>query len=391
MKYNFDEIIDRKNTSCIKWDYAKEFLGEGDLLPMWVADMDFKTPDFIVDAVKERAQHEIYGYSMRPAGYYQSIVDWMKNRHQWEIEKDWIVYSPGIVPAINLAVLAFTQPEDEIIIQPPVYFPFYSAVKDHGRNLVLNQLKFENGVYTFDFEDLKQKITPKTKLLIISNPHNPVGRSWNETELQTLADICIRQRILIISDEIHSDLVLKPNRHHVLAKISKEIADRTLTMMAPSKTFNLAGMSTSSVIISNPEVRETFKKMIDKMHLGLGNIFGSVASEAAYSKGSEWLDQMLDYVKENVIYVTNYLESNFPKIKMINAEATYMVWLDFRELNLSGEEVNNLLLRKAKLGLSDGKIFGQGGEGFQRMNLACPRSYVESAMKQLKTTIDQLS
>jgi len=388
--YNFDEITDRKNTSCIKWDYTKEFLGEADVLPMWVADMDFKTPDFIIDAVKERATHEIYGYSMRPHGYYQSIVDWVKNLHGWKIEKDWIVFSPGIVPAVNMAVLAFTQPGDEIIVQPPVYFPFFTAVTDHHRKLVYNQLKLENGNYSMNFDDLKKKITSQTRMIIISNPHNPVGRAWTEMELKELAEICIKNKILILSDEIHSDLVFKPHHHKVVAKLSGEISDHTLTMMAPSKTFNLAGMSTSSVIISNPDLRKTFKAMLDRLHLGLGNIFGAAASEAAYTFGSDWLDQMQDYVKGNIDFVNEFLKSNLPHVKMIYPEATYMVWLDFRELNLSREELNNLLLRNAKLGLNDGEVFGPGGVGFQRMNLACPRSYIETAMNQLKSAIEQL-
>lgn len=388
--YNFDEITDRKNTSCIKWDYTKEFLGEADVLPMWVADMDFKTPDFISHEVKERANHEIYGYSMRPPGYYQSIVDWVKNRHDWEIEKDWIVFSPGVVPAVNLAVMAFTQPGDEIIVQPPVYFPFFNAVTDHNRKLVYNQLKLDNGHYSMNFDDLKRKITSQTKMIIISNPHNPVGRAWTEKELKELAEICIKNKILILSDEIHSDLVFKPNRHQVLANLSDEIANHTLTMMAPSKTFNLAGMSTSSVIISNPELRSNFKGMLDKFHLGLGNIFGAVASEAAYTFGNDWLDHMLDYVKGNIDFVDEFLKNHLPQIKMIYPEATYMVWLDFSELNLSREELNNLLLRSAKLGLNDGEVFGPGGVGFQRMNLACPRSYVETAMKQMEDAIKRL-
>jgi cystathionine beta-lyase len=387
MQYNFDEIIDRKNTSCIKWDYVKEFLGEGDVLPMWVADMDFKTPDFIVNAVTKRASHEIYGYSMRPPGYYQSIVDWVKNRHGWKIEKDWIMFSPGIVPAINLAVLAFTQPGDEIIVQPPVYFPFFTAVTDHHRKLVYNQLQPDNDRYTINFDDLKMKITSQTKMIIISNPHNPVGRAWTEKELKELAAICLQNNMLILSDEIHSDLVFNPNQHCVLANLSDEIADHTLTMMAPSKTFNLAGMSTSSVIISNPELRTTFKAMLDKLHLGLGNIFGAAASEAAYTYGNDWLDQMMNYVKDNVNFVNEFLKSHIPQVKMIYPEATYMVWLNFRELKLERKELNDFILKKAKLGLNDGEVFGPGGEGFHRMNLACPRSYVESAIKQLKAAV----
>lgn len=389
-KYNFDEITDRKNTSCIKWDYTNEFLGEADVLPMWVADMDFKTPDFIIDAVKARTNHEIYGYSMRPPAYYQSIVDWVKNLHGWKIEKDWIVFSPGVVPAVNLAVLAFTQPVDEIFVQPPVYFPFFNAVTDHNRKLVYNQLKLDNGHYSMNFDDLKRKITSQTKMIILSNPHNPVGRAWTSNELTGLAEICLKHEILIISDEIHSDLVFKPNQHCVVAKLSDEIADYTLTMMAPSKTFNLAGMSTSSVIISNPELRKSFKATLDSFHIGLGNIFGAVASEAAYTSGKDWLDQMLVYVKGNIDFVDGFLKVHLPQVKMVQPEATYMVWLDFRELKLSRIELNELILKKAKLGLNDGEVFGLGGEGFHRMNLACPRSYVETAMKQMEDAIKRL-
>ena len=389
MKYNFDEIVDRTNTSCIKWDYVKDFLGEENVLPMWVADMDFKTPDFIIKAVKERASHEIFGYSMRPPGYYQSIVDWVKVRHGWKIEKDWIVFCPGIVPAVNLAVLAFTQPGDEIIVQPPVYFPFFNAVTDHKRKLVYNQLKIENGKYLMDFNDMKMKITSRTKMIIISNPHNPVGRAWNQDELTELAEICLKHNILVLSDDIHSDLVFKPNRHCVMANLSSKIADQTLTMMAPSKTFNLAGMSTSSVIISNPELRKSFKSTLDSFHIGLGNIFGAIASEAAYSHGHDWLNQMMDYVKGNVDYVDAFLKLHLPHVSMIQPEATYMIWLDFRKLNLSRKELNELILKKARLGLNDGEVFGPGGEGFQRMNLACPRRYVESAMNQLKAAFVQ--
>ncbi len=391
MKYNFDEIIDRKNTACIKWDFSKDFLGEDDLLPMWVADMDFKTPDFIAMAVQERAAHEIYGYSARPEGYYSSIINWVNIKHQWKIEKDWIIFSPGIVPAVNLAVLAFTLPGDEIIVQPPVYFPFFSAVKDHERTLVYNHLKLENGRLSMDFKDLEKKITSKTKLIIVSNPHNPGGSAWTKSELTQLAEICLSRNILILSDEIHSDLVFKPFRHTITAALSEEIANHTITMIAPSKTFNLAGLSTSSVIISNPELRKTFKDVLEKFHLGQGNIFGAVASQAAYSHGGEWLEQLMDYLKGNVIFIDEFLKKNIPSVKMIIPEATYMVWLDFRELNLSAQDLKELILKKAKLGLVEGTMFGPGGEGFQRMNIACPRSFIEEAMQRLNQAVNQTS
>ena len=390
MKYNFDEIIDRKNTSCVKWDFAEQYFEAKDLLPMWVADMDFKTPDFIVEAVKKRAEHEIYGYTVRPESYYKSMINWIEKKHQWKIEKDWIIFSPGIVPAVNMAVMTYTQPGDKIIVQPPVYFPFFSAVKDNGRQLVYNQLKLENGRYNMDFDDLEKKIDNRTKMIIISNPHNPGGSVWTKDELTQLGEICVKNNIILISDEIHSDLVIPPFKHTVAANISEEIANVTISMMAPSKTFNLAGMASSSVIISNPKLRNDFQVFLDRVHVGMGNLFGMVASEAAYTYGEGWLDQMLEYVKGNLDYMDKYIRENIPQIKMIIPEATYLVWLDFREMGLSDKELKTFILQKAKLGLNDGPVFGPGGEGFQRMNVACPRRLVEEGLQRLKIAIDNL-
>ncbi|NOX45867.1 MAG: putative C-S lyase [Chlorobi bacterium] len=340
--------------------------------------------------MKERARHEIFGYTVRPDGYFESMIQWIENLHQWKIEKDWILFSPGIVPAVNMAVMAFTKPGDKVIVQPPVYFPFFSAVRDNGRQLVYSQLKLNNGRYDIDFEDLESKIDNRTKLIIVSNPHNPGGSAWTRKELLKLGEICLKHKILIVSDEIHSDLVIPPFKHTVMASLSKEIADSTISMMAPSKTFNLAGMATSSVIISNPELRNDFQVMLDRVHVGMGNLFGMVASEAAYTHGKEWLDQMLDYVKGNLDYIESYIQKNIPKIKMIRPEATYLVWLDFRELGLSDEALKSFVLQKAKLGLNNGPVFGPGGSGFQRMNVACPRALVEEAMGRLERAIDSL-
>jgi len=391
MSYNFDEIIDRSNTSCVKWDLAEKYFQAKDLLPMWVADMDFKTPDFIVEAIKKRASHEVFGYTVRPDSYYESIIKWIGKKHKWKLEKDWIIFSPGIVPAVNMAVMAYTDPGDKIIVQPPVYFPFFSAVKDNGRELVYNQLQLKDGRYYMDFKDLKEKIDNQTKMIIISNPHNPGGSAWTKDELTELGNICIKNNVLLISDEIHSDLVFPPFEHTVVADISEEIANVTISMMAPSKTFNLAGMATSSVIISNPELRKTFQVFLDRVHVGMGNLFGMVASEAAYTDGNEWLDQMLEYVKGNLDYMEGYINKNIPQIKMIRPEATYLVWLDFRKLKLTNDELKNFILDKAKLGLNDGPVFGPGGDGFQRINVACPRSLVEEAMIRLTNAINDLN
>jgi len=390
MKYNFDEIIDRTGTSCVKWDLTEKFFEENDILPMWVADMDFKTPDFITRAVKDRANHEIYGYTVRPDSYYHSFIKWIKALHNWQVEKDWLLFSPGIVPAVNIAVMAFTKPGDKIIVQPPVYFPFFSAVRDNGRQLVYNQLKLDSCRYNMDFDDLRKKIDNRTKMIIISNPHNPGGSAWTTEELTELAEICMEKKVLIISDEIHSDLVLPPFKHTILANISKDFAKQTVTMMAPSKTFNLAGMATSSVIISDPDLRDTFNTMLERVHIGMGNIFGAVASEAAYTHGADWRKQLLDYVQQNIDYVEHVLQENIPVVKMMKPESTYMIWLDFRELKLSDNELKSFIIHEAKLGFNDGPVFGPGGEGFQRMNVACPRSIVEQGMKRLDQAVKGL-
>ena len=390
MKYNFDEIIDRTGTSCVKWDIREMFFKKQDVLPMWVADMDFKTPDFIVDAVKQRAEHPVYGYTIRPESYYTSLINWIDKKHRWKIDKDWVIFSPGIVPAVNMAVMAYTKPGDKIIVQPPVYFPFFGAVKDNGRQLVNNQLKLNNGRYDMDFEDLEKQIDNRTRMIIISNPHNPGGSAWTKEELTRLGEICIKHNLILISDEIHSDLAIPPNKHTVAANLSKEIAGVTVTMMAPSKTFNLAGMASSSVIISNEKLRNDFQIMLDRVHVGMGNLFGMVASEAAYTHGEEWLNQMLIYVKGNIDFMEEYISKNIPKVKMIRPEATYMVWLDFRELAMDNDTLKQFIIERAGLGLNDGPVFGPGGEGFQRINLACPRAYVEEAMNRLENAIKTL-
>ncbi len=389
MSWNFDEIFDREGTDCIKYDLRKEIFGS-DVIPMWVADMDFKTPDFIVAALQKRLDHNIYGYSFRPHKYYQSIIDWLASRHNWSIQKEWICFSPGIVPALNISVLAFTRPGDSIIVQPPVYFPFFSAVESHGRNLVYNQLKESAGRWFMDFDSLISSINDTTKMIIISNPHNPVGRAWTPYELNKLADICISNNILILSDEIHCDLILPGFTHTPVANISEKIAEITVTCIAPSKTFNLAGLSTSSVIISNPVLRKYFNKKIETLHIGSGNIFGTVASIAAYSEGNAWLDALLVYIEKNIDYVENYCRENIPEIIPVTPEATYMTWLDCRKLGLPGKDLQNFFVKNAGVGMNEGSTFGPGGEGFMRMNLAATHITVEKAMAQIEKAISDI-
>ncbi|MBE0666064.1 MAG: putative C-S lyase, partial [Bacteroidales bacterium] len=296
LMWNFDEIIDREDTDCIKYDWRKEVFGRDDVIPMWVADMDFKTPPFILEAISERLKHEILGYSFRPDSYFDAFINWVKALHEWNIQREWIEFSPGVVPALNICTLAYSNEGDEIIIQPPVYTPFHRAVKDHRRKLVYNTLRETAGGWVMDLEGLRNLITPATKMIIISNPHNPVGRAWQLRELAELAEICSEKGIVILSDEIHSDLVLPGNHHVPLASVSERAAAITVTCMAPSKTFNLAGLSTSSMIIPDRVLREKYYKTLESIHIHLGNICGNVASEAAYTNGMEWLSELIAYI-----------------------------------------------------------------------------------------------
>jgi cysteine-S-conjugate beta-lyase len=388
--WNFDEPADREGTDCIKYDRLKETFGVKNVIPMWVADMDFKSPDFVVESLQKRLEHEIYGYSFRPAEYFLSIINWIKCRHNWSVEKDWISFSPGIVPALNFCTLAFTRAGDSIIVQPPVYFPFFSAAESHGRNLIYNRLIETEGKWTMDYNSLIAGIDSKTKMIIISNPHNPVGRVWTPEELTNLADICLKNNILIISDEIHCDLVLPGFTHTPLASLSEKIAENTITLIAPSKTFNLAGLSTSSVIISNPDLRKSFNRIVDNLHVGSGNIFGTAASIAAYTNGHKWLDELIDYVDHNVEFVKDYCREMIPEIIAVQPEATYMIWLDCRKFAMTGKELQNFFVTKAGVGMNEGSTFGPGGEGFMRMNLGTTRQTVTKAMEQIEKAVSTL-
>lgn len=383
MKYNFDITVERIETSCVKYDLRETIFGKSDVIPMWVADMDFETPEFIREAVIERALHPIYGYTFRDSSYYKHIINWLDNNHQWKVEKDSIIFCPGVVPALNFAVLAFTKPKDKIIVQPPVYFPFFGAVKSHDRELVYNQLiKTDNG-YIIDYELLNEQAKDAV-MLILCNPHNPVGRAWTKDELERIAEICLKNNVMVLSDEIHADLVLPGFKHEVFANISPEVAAITITTHAPSKTFNLAGLATSSVIITNPELRKIFKDYVDNLHIGMGNIFGIVASNAAYEKGNEWRLQLVDYINDNVDYVERFIAEYLPLVRVFRPEATYMIWLDFSKYGLSDADLKKKMIFESGLGLNAGTDFGPGGEGCMRMNVACQRKTVEIAMHQFR-------
>ncbi|GAB1451101.1 pyridoxal phosphate-dependent aminotransferase [Draconibacterium sp.] len=383
MKYNFDEIISREGTNCIKYDALERFFGSKEVLPLWVADMDFKTPDFIVDAIKKRTKHEIFGYTFRGDSYYDSIIGWIKRRHNWDIQKEWISFSPGVVAGLTFGIEAFTKAGDGVIVQPPVYFPFFDCVKGTKRKLIENPLKIENGRYTFDFEDLKAKIDKKTKLLLLCNPQNPGGTVFSKDELTELATICMENKILVISDEIHSDLIFEGHQHIPFASLSDEISQNCMVSMAPSKTFNVAGFSSSIVIIPNKAKFARYERAIGVAHLYMGNIFGSVAMEAAYTHGDEWLDQMLDYLWENYQLLEDFFKNKLPKVKVMKPEATYLIWLDFRAYGMKNKELMKFTVENAKVGLNDGARFGTGGDGWLRINIGCPRSVLTEALERL--------
>ncbi|WP_416829165.1 MalY/PatB family protein [Ectobacillus polymachus] len=380
-------VNNRYHTASVKWDGLENIFGVSDVLPMWVADMDFLSPAPIIEALKNQAAHGIFGYTLLTDSYYHSIVNWMERRHSWKIDKDWIVYSPGVVPALSFIMQAFTNPGDKVIIQTPVYPPFHSVVKDQGCDLIVNPLRFQNSTYEMDFDDLEAKIDKNVKLFILCSPHNPIGRVWTKEELTKLADICVRHNILIVSDEIHADLVYEKHAHTPLAMISEEIKNQSIICTAPSKTFNIAGLHSANVIIPNKKLRTKFSNMIQRYHLGSISPFGLVATEAAYNEGEEWLDNCLQYMKENIDYVVDYINKNIPELHVTIPEGTYLLWIDFRNLGMEPKQLAEFLLKEAKLALSDGSSFGKDGEGFMRMNIACSHEIVEKAMRQLKTAV----
>lgn len=398
--YDFDQAISRKNTDCAKWDAAEYIFGEKDIIPMWVADMDLPIAEPITEAIHKRAEHALYGYSMPlPASTAEAVVGRMKRKYNWEIESAWIVLTPGVVPALNAAVKAYTIPGDYVIHQGPVYYPFWSVIQDNGCQVANNTLQLVGDRYEIDFDDLKSKFDPimqmtplsnRTRMMILCNPHNPVGRVWTEKELVRMGDIVIGNGGIMASDEIHGELLFKGHQHIPFAKLSKEFEQNSLTFIAASKTFNLAGLHTSVAIIPNPELRKTFETTRRRM-MPSANIFGVVALEAAFNHGDEWLDQFLAYMQDNLEYLTTYFEKQIPKIRVIKPEGTYLVWLDCRQLGLDGNELKAFMNHKARVGLDHGFVFGPSGEGFERINIACPRSLLEQALDRIRQAVEDLA
>lgn len=389
--YNFDEIIDRSGSGDLKHEALLPRWGRNDLLPLWVADMDFATPDFVVDALKARLSHPIFGYTIEPADYRPTIIDWNESHHCWKIKPEWISFIPGIVKGIGFVVNVFTKPGEKVIIQPPVYHPFRMTPEDNGREVVFNPLRLrEDGYYDMVFDNLSEVCDDKCRVLILSNPHNPAGVCWSKETLQRLADFCYEHNIIVISDEIHSDMALFGNRHVPFASVSERAADISITFAAPTKTFNMAGIVSSYAVISNDDLRQRFYGWLKANELDEPTIFAPIATIAAYQKGEEWRKQMLAYVEDNVRFVEDYCRERIPGIRPLRPQASFLVWLNCRGLELSHDKLLDLFIDKAHLALNDGEMFGPGGEGFMRLNVGTPRSVLRQALEQLAKAVNEL-
>ncbi|KHD86587.1 cystathionine beta-lyase [Heyndrickxia ginsengihumi] len=385
--YNFDKVINRTNTASIKWEQLKKVFGTEDVLPMWVADMDFEPPHEVAAAIRKRLEHEIIGYTFVPPSTGESIQHWLKKRHDWDIDTSWISYATGIVPAISTAIQAFTEPGDKVLVQSPVYDPFFKMIEKNHRTVVNSPLLLVNNHYEINFEQFEAKLKEGVKLFINCSPHNPGGRVWTKEELTKMADLCYQYNCLFLSDEIHSDLIYAPHVHIPVAKLGSKYQDMIITCIAPTKTFNLAGLKASAVIISNRKLRQSFQDVQALNGTSAINTFGIVGMEAAYRYGSSWLDALLPYLQRNVDEATAFIHDNLPSIEVMQPEGTYLLWLNLRKLHLGDSEIRKLLINRGKLGLESGNKYGPGGEGFVRMNIACPRDILKDGLNRLKQAL----
>lgn len=385
---DFDKVIERRGTDCIKYDSAAQSNMPADVLPLWVADMDFETSSYVVDALADRLRHGIFGYTETGERFFDAVKGWMVRHHDWEVHKDWLVKTPGVVFALAMAVRAYTEPGDGVLIQQPVYYPFAGVIRDNGRRVVSNHLFLgEDNRYHMDLDDFERKIVEeKIKLFFLCNPHNPVGRVWSREELCRLGDICVRHHVIVASDEIHADFVFR-GKHQVFANLKKEYETISITCTAPSKTFNLAGLAMSNIFIPDEKLREKFCAQMNSAGVGQIGLMGLIACEAAYEKGEEWYQAMVKYVADNIAYTRKYVEENLPGVRMVEHEGTYLVWLDFRGTGLDEQALEHKIIHEAKLWLDGGAMFGEGGSGFQRVNVACPRKILTEALDRLKAVL----
>lgn len=387
-KYNFDEEICRRGTSCIKFDALKNSFGKDDedIIPLWVADMDFRTPPFIMEAIRNRCRHEILGYAYAPDEYYETIAGWIKKRHDWSVRREWIGFVPGIVPGLAHCIKAFTSPGDRILIQPPVYPPFHHLIENNGRQLVFNPLKLEDGQFSMDFQDLESQLKSGCKMMILCNPHNPGGRVWNLQELKTLAKLCARYDTIVVSDEIHADLALPGYKHVPFGVVS----GNSISLMAPSKTFNMAGLGSSYYIIPDDTIRARFNDFLSASELNNGHLFAFCTTQVAYERGEEWLSQVCEYIAGNIRFVDDYLKHHIPAIKAVVPQASFLVWLDCRQLGLQPDELGNFFLNEARLALNNGETFGKEGRGFMRLNVGTTRALLKKALERLAAAVNRL-
>lgn len=385
---NFDEIIDRKNTNCLKYDFAKRRGMPEDVLPLWVADMDFKTSSYVEDELVRRSREAIFGYSEVQSEYYEIVAEWMRIQHHWETDERWLIKTPGVVFALAMAVKAYTKKGDKVLIQQPVYYPFSEVIEDNERVVVSNDLYLgEDNRYHIDYEDFERKIQEHgIKLFLLCSPHNPVGRVWSREELIKIGDICLKYGVIVVSDEIHNDFVFQ-GQHHVFPSLKKEYEDISIVCTSPSKTFNLASMMISNIFIPNRTLKQKFRKQVDAAGISQLGVLGLVASEAAYKYGNEWYQAMLAYVKANIDYVEEYVHTNLKNVRMITTEGTYLVWLDFRDTGIDADELDRRIIHEAKLWLDSGKVFGDVGKGFQRINVACPRKILTEALERIRAIV----
>jgi cystathionine beta-lyase len=389
MKYDFDAAINRYGTNSAKWDAADRALGGKGLIPMWVADMDFRAPESIINAARKVVDLGIFGYGHTPPSFNEAVCDWMRRRHGWDVKAEWVVFSPGVVPALNFAVQAFTKPGDGVMVQTPVYFPFFSAISNNQRQIVDSPMVIKNDRFSFDLADLEARITPRTRLLLLCSPHNPVGRIWSPEELRGIGDVCRRHNIIVFSDEVHQDIVYPGYRHTSYPMIGEAYAQSCLVGTSVSKTFNLAGLQLSSIIIPNDSIRKKFKDSVSRCAISYPNIFAISICEAAYREGEEWLAELIRYLTGNLAFLREYLRANLPSITMIEPEATYLVLLDCRGLGLPTERLKTFMRQEAGVGTEECTIFGMKEAGFERMNIACPRSQLKAALDRITVAVER--
>lgn len=382
MAYDFDRLIDRRNTRSYKWDQCEKLFGDPDILPLWVADMDFPSPPAVQEVLKKRAEIGLYGYAIRTKSYFQAIVNWFRRRHNWSIESSWIIDSPSIVTSLSLAVEQFSEPGGQVVIQPPVYYPFFDVIKNNGRVIAQNPLILRNGRFEMDYDHLESLFKGGAKLILLCSPHNPGGRVWERDELLKLGELCLKYQVTVISDEIHCDLTFPGHPHTPFASLSPELADITVTCLAATKTFNLPGLHTSIIVASNPVLKKKLERRLQMLSLHMAQHFAQDAVEAAYNEGGEWLDAVMNYVKGNLDFTIAYLAEQLPEVKPLQPDGTYLLWVDCRSLGLDKQGLKDLMFRQAKVAFSEGSVFGTEGEGWLRINLACPRSILEQALNQ---------